>query len=117
MANLGELYQSATGMTFDGEVVNHHNIRKTKVWTVIELTGGAQRLEKLLGKISQTAGERVWKGFTGPPDYDRYRIWVELKADVGVCGSFTVTGYKGPFRVDDPRYPQHNGYSFIVTLD
>ena len=114
MANLGELYQAATSMKFYGEVVDHHNIHNTKVWTVIEITGGAYYLEQLLGKIYQRAGERVWKGFTGPPDYPNYRIWVELGADVGECGNFTVIGYSGPFHVDDPSYPQHEGYCFIV---
>ena len=114
MSSLGELYESAAGKTFYGEVVDHHNIRGGKVWTVIEISGGSSSLERILEKIHQKAEGKVWKGFTGPPDnYNDYRVWVELK-EKGVSGKFKVVGYKGPFHVDDPSYSRHEGYCFVV---
>ena len=115
MPTLGELYESAAGKTFNGEVVDHHNIRNGKVWTVIEITGGSSSLKPILDKIHEKAEGKVWKGFTGPPDgYNYYRVWVDLKEEEGVTGEFRVIGYKGPFRVDDPSYSCHQGYCFVV---
>ena len=115
MANLGELYESAAAKTFNGEVVDRHNIRGGKEWTVIEITGSSSSMEQILNKIHKKAEGKVWKGFTGPPDgYDDYRIWVDLKEEEGVSRKFTVIGYKGPFRVDDPSYSRREGYCFVV---
>lgn len=115
MPSLGELYESAADKTFYGKVVDRHNIRGDKVWTVIEITGGSSSLEQILVKIHQEAKGKVWKSFTGPQDgYNDYRIWVELKEDEGVTRQFRVIGYKGPFRVDETSYAHHNGYCFIV---
>ena len=114
MANVGELYQSAVGKTFHGKVVDHHNIRNGKVWTVIEITSVGSSLERILEKIYDKGEGKVWKGFTGPPDFDNYRLWVEVKAEEGTTKKFTVTKYKGPFRVDDLSYSRREGYCFIV---
>ena len=108
-----ELYKSAKGKTFYGEVVEPHQIHK-KEWTVIEITGGASNLKKILKNIHPLADGKVWKGFTGPPDYDNYRLWVELDIGEGVSKNFTVTGYKGPFRVADAKYSHRKGYCFVV---
>ena len=115
MPSLGELYESAADKTFYGKVVDRHNIRGGKVWTVIEITGGSSSLERILDKIHQKAEGKVWKSFTGPQDgYDDYRIWVELQEDEGVTRQFRVISYEGPFRVDDPSYARREGYCFIV---
>lgn len=115
MPNLGELYDSAKGKTFYGEVVDRHNIRGGKTWTVIEINDGSSSLERIFEKIHQKAEGKVWKGFTGPPDgfYD-YRVWVELKEEEGITRKFKVIGYKGPFHVDDTSYSCHEGYCFVV---
>lgn len=82
---------------------------------MIEITGGSSSLEPILDKIHRKAEGKVWKGFTGPPDgYDDYRVWVDLKEEEGVTRKFRITGYKGPFRVDDPSYSRHEGYCFVV---
>ena len=115
MPSLGELYEQAVDKTFNGEVVDRHNIRGGKVWTVIEITRISSSLERILEKIHQKAEGKVWKGFTGPPDgYNDYRIWVDLKVEEGVNAKFRVVDYKGPFDVDDPSYSRHKGYCFIV---
>jgi hypothetical protein len=115
MPSLSELYKQAEDKTFYGEVVDRHNIRGGKVWTVIEITGGSSSLEQILEKIHQKAEGRVWKGFTGPPDgFNEYRIWVNLREEEGVTRNFRVVGYQGPFHVDDQSYSRREGYCFEV---
>ena len=113
MANPGALYDSAVGETFFGEVVRPHTIN-AKTWTVIEIAGGAESFESILSQIYETWEGKIWKGFTGPPDYGNYRIWVELKEEEGVAREFRVSGRKGPFHVALPSYTGHKGYCFIV---
>ena len=114
MASLGDRYQSAVGQTFFGKVVRQHTINE-KEWTVIEIIGAADGLEHILSDIYREVGEdQVWRGFTGPPSYNSYRLWVDLSIDVGVTREFTVTGYEGPFYVSSGDYQGHKGYCFTV---
>ena len=112
MGDLDKLYGSANGKTFSGEVVNHQTMYD-KEWTVIEIDGGGS-FKQILERIHHKGEGKVWKGFTGPPDYDSYRIWVELDADEGEARDFRVVGYNGPFHVKDRNYSQHEGYCFKV---
>ena len=114
MENLQDLYESAMGETFNGEVVNKQQMHE-KEWTVIEITGYAAGLKGILAEIYEAVGEgQVWRGFTGPPDYPNYRLWVDYSADVVDNGNFRVTGYEGPFHVDSGMYQGHEGYCFTI---
>jgi hypothetical protein len=115
MELLPDLYQSAVGLTFNGEVVSKQQMR-VKEWTVIEITGGAAAFEQILAEIYEAVGEGVvWRGFTGPPQYYNYRLWVDYPAIVGDTGSFTVTDYEGPFSMEDSgTYQGQQGYYFII---
>ena len=114
MASLDQLYRSAIGKTFHGEVVDLHNIRGDKVWTVIEITQASSGLEPILTQIRASSEGKIWKGFTGPPEFPHYRLWVEPLVNIGTTGTFKVIDYKGPFYVADRNYTQHEGYCFIV---
>ena len=99
-----------------GKVVTPHTIH-AKRWTVIEISDGGA-FERILESIHCVGDGKFWKGFTGPLEsqfYSNYRIWVDLEAYEGDSGDFTVTGFIGPFRVDDKRYSQRKGYCFEVT--
>jgi hypothetical protein len=115
MEYLPELYKSAVDYPFAGEVVNKQQMR-VKEWTVIEITSGAAPLKKILAEIYEAVGEGVvWRGFTGPPQYHNYRLWVDYPANVGYIGNFTVTGYKGPFSTEDSgKYQGQQGYCFTI---
>ena len=112
MATPGDLYMSAIGQTFTGQVVQEHTINQ-KTWTVIEVTGG-ESFKQILNQIYMTWEGQIWKGFTGPPQYANYWLWVELQP-VEVAREFVVTGYTGPFQVDLPVYMGHAGYCFNVA--
>ena len=114
MDNLKKLYQSAKGLTFTGEVVRHQQMRE-KEWTVIEITNDDEAFKEILGEIYRMVGEgQIWRGFTGPPDYHNYWLWVDLNLPVGVAGRFTVTGYNGPFRLSEGEYQAQKGYCFML---
>ena len=114
MASLDQLYRSAIGKTFQGVVVDLHNIRGNKVWTVIQITWASPDLELILTLIRASSEGMIWKGFTGPPEFPYYRLWVEPFVNIGTTGIFTVIDYVGPFFVEDFNYTQHQGYCFIV---
>ena len=114
MEHLQDLYESAKEYPFTGKVVKKQRMR-VKEWTVIEITSGAAPLKQVLAEIYEAVGEGVvWRGFTGPPQYDNYQLWVDYPANVGETGHFTVTGYEGPFSVDSGMYQGQQGYCFII---
>lgn len=114
MEQLQGLYESTEGMSFTGEVVDKQQI-VVKEWTVIEITDGGAALRGILADIYEAVGEgQVWRGFTGPPDYTNYRLWVDLDANVGDTGHYTVIGYEGPFRLEGGAYSGQQGYCFQV---
>ena len=115
MENLQDLYQSAEGQTFNGKVVCYQQMQE-KEWTVIEITGEGAGLEQILNAIYEAVGEgQVWRGFTGPPQYTNYWLWVDLKnAHVGTTRQFCVTRYEGPFPLPGGDYECQEGYCFVV---
>lgn len=114
MEHLQDLYESAKECPFTGKVVDKQQMN-VKEWTVIEITSGAAPLKRVLAEIYEAVGEGVvWRGFTGPPEYTNYRLWVDYPANVGDTGDFTVTGYEGPFKVDSGMYQGQQGYCFTI---
>ena len=91
-----------------------HTIHE-KTWTVIKITGRATELERILSKIERKWEGKIWKGFIYRDSDDTYRLYTDLSEERGVSGRFTVTGWKGPFRVhDDLEYSRQEGYYFKV---
>ena len=115
MEELNKLYGSAEGIMFRGEVLEPQTMYK-KEWTVIEMRDEI-KFEIILDEIHRKGDGKVWKGFTGPPEYENYRIWVQLPAREGDTGNFTVTGYKQfQFKTPSSEYTKGKGYYFQVKI-
>ena len=114
MADPKELYESAIGLSFSGEVVEPHRIHE-KTWTVIKITGGATKLESILSKIEHKWEGKIWKGFIYHDRDETYRLYTDLREEEGFDKRFTVIGCKGPFKVHDKaKYLHQQGYYFKV---
>ena len=111
LIQLDTLYGSAVEVSFLGEVVGKQTMDK-KEWTVIEIDGVF--FEQKLKNIYSVGDGKVWKGFTGPPTYTNYRIWVPEPNSV-YTGNFKVVNWKRfDFTTPSRTYSLSVGYYFHV---
>lgn len=117
---MGE-YEPLVGKTFRGTYLGKRNFGSETDWDVIEVTRMPSEMQETLQNIRDTVEGRVWKGFTGPPEYKKY--WLFAVVTVGMCTSrneytFKITEvvpYSGEWR-RRADYTDHCGFCIQLSV-
>ena len=118
---LSDIYQPLIGCVFEAEYTGKREMPyRGNKRAVLEITPEdpfATELQRISNHVlARDDGERIWKGITGPPEYDTYWLWVEPEisrySEEGSTYSFKISGCE-PFRCNGPRF--RHGVSIKVV--
>jgi len=72
------------------------------------------KLENIYNNVRRLRanGKEVWKGITGPPQYERYWLWGTEDSECGQCQEYRVMDV----RVKPLNYDRYANYCFYVDI-
>ena len=118
-----DLYQPLIGHVFEAMYNGEFNMPYTgKERTILQIRPEnpfAAELQRISKHVqARDDGESIWKGITGPPDYDTYWLWVEPEIsrylEEGSTYSFKISRCE-PFPCNGPHFT--HGVSIQVAQE